>query len=175
MRIYAMRIPHQPLHYPTILRYIRHMSDNADISATMRIGKCVRMAIPSINTMLWIRFLSLSPQPAFLPSAILKELSSTEKGFSHITHFPPVSSNAETLARLVPGLCECGIFDGGEKRGFWQGAGSSLQLGRKQVFFCVILNIVKNLDFQGAGKDSVIRLARWGDFVKKFWQNRPQY
>ena len=84
----------------------------------MRIGKYIRMAIPSINTMLWIRILSLSPQPAFLPSAILKELSSTEKGFSHITHFPPVSSNAETLARLVPGLCECGIFDGSEKGGF---------------------------------------------------------
>ena len=41
-----MRINAYPKYAPHISRYIRHMSDNADI----RIGKYIRMAIPNQNT-----------------------------------------------------------------------------------------------------------------------------
>ena len=40
-----MRINAYPKYAPHISRYIRHMSDNADI----RIGKYIRMAIPNIK------------------------------------------------------------------------------------------------------------------------------
>ena len=56
----AMRMRIYP-HYPHISRYIRHMSDNADI----RIAKYIRMAIPNWDssmlqsTKLWIAWIVL--------------------------------------------------------------------------------------------------------------------
>ena len=53
-------------------------------------------------------------QPAFLPSAILKELSATEKGEdSSLRRLEIVNY----FARLVPGACECGLSVGGYKEG----------------------------------------------------------